>query len=188
MAENVAPDDDDIAQMGPRTFGQVRRPATTARIDAPMAIRISAAQTAPTSGAAMRRNRKAAPQTAPRNSNWPKWATETGRLDAATPPSGRTARRWMRAEPRRQSPRRRSTRDDGSGHRPGRTRRAVVLGCGTHASASGAASASAGDVRPSCDDLEHHRGVRIGAIGERDEHRGRSSRDRHEIERPVVLS
>jgi hypothetical protein len=50
----------------PRAARHVRGPATTARIAAPIARRISAAQTGPTSGAATRRKRKAPPHTAPR--------------------------------------------------------------------------------------------------------------------------
>ena len=51
----------------PRIAANVRRPAKASRTDAPIASRISAAHTGPTSGAAIRRNRNAPPQTAPRN-------------------------------------------------------------------------------------------------------------------------
>ena len=80
-AENAAP-----ATMKPsgfaRTSGHVRRPKSTSRIAAPIAMRISAAQTAPTSGAAMRSERNAAPQTAPRKRIWARCAVVTGREGA----------------------------------------------------------------------------------------------------------
>ena len=48
-----------------------------------MAMRISAAQTAPTSGEAIRRKRNAPPHTAPRNRSWARWASVTGRAAGA---------------------------------------------------------------------------------------------------------
>ena len=65
IAENVAPVNAKSSQR-PRAVRHVRRPATTTRITAASATRISAAHTGPTSGAATRMNSHTAPQTAPR--------------------------------------------------------------------------------------------------------------------------
>ena len=81
MAENAAP-----AMANARRFcraiGQVRRPKIASRMSAPIAIRISAVQTAPTSTDAMCMNRNAPPQTAPRKRSWARWARVTGRSGA----------------------------------------------------------------------------------------------------------
>jgi hypothetical protein len=65
IAENAAPTTANVLRSR-RAMAHVRRPAISRRMNAPIAIRISAAHTGPTSGPAIRRNRKAAPQTAPR--------------------------------------------------------------------------------------------------------------------------
>ena len=67
----------------PRAAASVRRPANTMRTVAPIRSRISAAHTGPTSGAAMRKNRNAAPQTAPRNRSQPRSTGESERRDGA---------------------------------------------------------------------------------------------------------
>ncbi len=82
MAENAAPAMANARRLA-RTSGRVRRPKIASRMTAPMAMRISAVQTAPTSGDAMRRNRNAPPQTVPRNSSWARWARVTGRAAGA---------------------------------------------------------------------------------------------------------
>ena len=68
IAENVAPVTRK-SRTRPRAVRQVRRPAIATRSSAASVTRISAAQTAPTSGAAIRMNRKTAPHTAPRNTS-----------------------------------------------------------------------------------------------------------------------
>ena len=62
----------------PASQGRRRREATAA----PIASRISAAHAGPTSGEAMRMNRKAAPQTAPRNRSETRSMSETGSPDS----------------------------------------------------------------------------------------------------------
>src|SRR6185369_7679535 len=71
-----------------RAIAQVRRPANRARRPAPIAIRISAAQTGPTSGEATRSNRNAAPHTAPRKRSWarrPRWTAADGSAEEVPP-------------------------------------------------------------------------------------------------------
>lgn len=80
-AENIAPTIRNPVKR-PRTAANVSRPATATSKSAPIARRISAAQTGPTSGAAMRMNKKTAPQTAPRKRSEPKSRIVSGRRDA----------------------------------------------------------------------------------------------------------
>ncbi len=78
-AENKAPTTTKLATR-PRMTGSVRIPANASRTSAPITSRISAAQTGPTCGAAIRMNRKTAPQTAPRYRSEPRSTRERRRF------------------------------------------------------------------------------------------------------------
>ncbi len=82
-AENSAPTMRKVV-IRPRATRRVAGPPNTSRTAAPIASRISAAQAGPTSGAAIRRNRNAAPQTAPRKSSEAKSTMERERRVAGT--------------------------------------------------------------------------------------------------------
>ena len=77
-AENRAPTMRNVVRR-PRAIRSIAGPATASRTIAPTASRISAAHAGPISGAAIRRKRKAAPQTAPRNRSEAKSTIERGR-------------------------------------------------------------------------------------------------------------
>ena len=101
-AENKAPTTRNVVRR-PRAIRSVDGPATRSRTAAPIASRISAAHTGPTSGAAMRRKRNAAPQTAPRKRSEPRSIIESWRrLGAAV----LAISRWWRVEvgPRHRRP------------------------------------------------------------------------------------
>jgi hypothetical protein len=80
-AENSAPTRKNVATR-PRATPRVWRPATTRSTAAPIVRRTSAAHTGPTSGDAIRRNRNAAPQTAPRNRSDPRSTIDRARRAA----------------------------------------------------------------------------------------------------------
>ena len=80
-AENRAPTIRKVVTR-PRTIRSIAGPATASRTTAPTASRISAAHAGPISGAAIRRKRNAAPQTAPRNRSDAKSMIERGRRAA----------------------------------------------------------------------------------------------------------
>ena len=93
IAENAAPAMRKVPSRG-RATAHVRRPKMARRTSAPMAIRISAAQTGPTSVPATCRKRKDPPQTAPRNRSVTRCARLTERAvvgGAAAAPRARSA-------------------------------------------------------------------------------------------------